>query len=57
MVHCSECGEELTEASDVEFLDLDAKISGLFRSSKRFYVVGCNNCGATIGSGVAGGGD
>jgi predicted nucleic-acid-binding Zn-ribbon protein len=57
MVHCPECGEELTEESDVEFLDLDAKISGLFRSSKRFYVVGCNHCGAAIGSGVAGGGD
>lgn len=56
MVHCTECGEELTEESDVEFLDLDAQIAGLFRSSKRFYVVGCNNCGAAIGSGVAGGG-
>ena len=57
MVHCAECGEELIEASDVKFEDLDAKVSGLFRSSKRFYVVGCNNCGAAIGSGVAGGGD
>ena len=40
----------------MEFVDLDAKMAGLFRSSKRFYVVACENCGAAIGSGVAGGG-
>lgn len=56
MVHCPECDGEIAEESDVEFLDLDAKMAGLFRSSKRFYVVACNNCGAAIGSGVAGGG-
>lgn len=56
MVHCPECQAEITEESDVEFNDLDAKIAGLFRSSKRFYVVGCSSCGAAIGSGVAGGG-
>ena len=56
MVHCPECDGEITEESDVEFLDLDAKMAGLFRSSKRFYVVACKNCGAAIGSGVAGGG-
>jgi len=55
MVHCSECESEITEIEDVEFLDLDAKMTGLFRSSKRFYVVACDACGATIGSGVAGG--
>ncbi len=57
MVHCPECGETFTGASDVEFQDLDATMSGIFRSSKRFYVVGCSNCGTAIGSGVAGGGD
>jgi len=57
MVHCPECDGEIAEESDVDFVDLDAKMSGLFRSSKRFYVVACNNCGAAIGSGVAGGGD
>jgi transcription elongation factor Elf1 len=56
MVHCPECDGEISEESDVEFLDLDAKMAGLFRSSKRFYVVACNDCGAAIGSGVAGGG-
>jgi predicted nucleic-acid-binding Zn-ribbon protein len=56
MVHCPECDGEIAEESDVEFVDLDAKMAGIFRSSKRFYVVACNNCGAAIGSGVAGGG-
>jgi ribosomal protein S27E len=56
MVHCPECEEEITEESDVEFVDLDARMAGMFRSSKRFYVVACNGCGAAIGSGVAGGG-
>jgi predicted nucleic-acid-binding Zn-ribbon protein len=56
MVHCPECDGEIADESDVEFVDLDAKMAGIFRSSKRFYVVACNNCGAAIGSGVAGGG-
>ena len=56
MVHCPECDGEIAEEKDVEFVDLDAKMAGLFRSSKRFYVVACENCGAAIGSGVAGGG-
>lgn len=56
MVHCPECEAEISDESDVEFVDLDAKMAGLFRSSKRFYVVACNNCSAAIGSGVAGGG-
>lgn len=56
MVHCPECDGEIAEESDVEFVDLDAEMAGLFRSSKRFYVVACNNCGGAIGSGVAGGG-
>ena len=56
MVHCPECDGEIAEEEDVEFVDLDAKMAGLFRSSKRFYVVACENCGAAIGSGVAGGG-
>ena len=55
MVHCPECESEIASESDVEFVDLDSKMSGIFRSSKRFYVVACNNCGAAIGSGVAGG--
>jgi len=57
MVHCPECDGEIASESDVEFVDLDSKMSGIFRSSKRFYVVACSNCGAAIGSGVAGGGD
>jgi predicted nucleic-acid-binding Zn-ribbon protein len=56
MVHCPECESEIDTAEDVEFQDLDAKMAGLFRSSKRFYVVACNECGVAIGSGVAGGG-
>ena len=55
MVHCPECESEIASESDVEFVDLDSKMSGIFRSSKRFYVVACNDCGAAIGSGVAGG--
>lgn len=56
VVHCSECIGEIAEESDVEFVDLDAEMAGIFRSSRRFYVVACNDCGATIGSGVTGGG-
>jgi transcription elongation factor Elf1 len=56
MVHCPECDHEMTDESDVEFLDVDAKMAGLFKSSKRFYVVACGECGVAIGSGVAGGG-
>jgi predicted nucleic-acid-binding Zn-ribbon protein len=56
MVHCPECDGTIAEESDVEFVDLDSKMAGLFRSSKRFYVVACSDCGAAIGSGVAGGG-
>jgi predicted nucleic-acid-binding Zn-ribbon protein len=55
MVHCPECEGEIADQEDVEFVDMDAKMAGLFRSSKRFYVVACNECGAAIGSGVAGG--
>ncbi|QIQ75083.1 hypothetical protein GL213_00085 [Halogeometricum borinquense] len=53
MVHCPECETELTEQGDVEFVDLGAE-TGFFKASKRFYIVGCNECGAAIGSGVAG---
>ena len=56
MVHCPECDADIAEESDVEFVDMDSKIQGIFRSAKRFYVVACNDCGAAIGSGVAGGG-
>ncbi|WP_187347744.1 hypothetical protein [Haloplanus rubicundus] len=56
MVHCPECDADIAEESDVEFVDMDSKMAGLFRSSKRFYVVACNDCGTAIGSGVAGGG-
>jgi predicted nucleic-acid-binding Zn-ribbon protein len=56
MVHCPECDTDIAEESDVEFVDMDSEIAGLFRSSKRFYVVACNDCGAAIRSGVAGGG-
>jgi hypothetical protein len=56
MVHCPECDGDIASEEDVEFVDLDASMAGLFRSSKRFYFVACNNCGAAIGSGVAGGG-
>ena len=53
MVHCPECEATLDGQSDVEFVDLGAE-TGFFRASKRFYVVGCGECGAAIGSGVAG---
>jgi predicted nucleic-acid-binding Zn-ribbon protein len=53
MVHCSECETTLSEQSDVEFIEMDSK-KGIFKASKRFYLVACNNCGAAIGSGVAG---
>jgi predicted nucleic-acid-binding Zn-ribbon protein len=56
MVHCPECETEIADESDVQFLDIDSKMAGIFKSSKRFYVVACDDCGVAIGSGVAGGG-
>jgi predicted nucleic-acid-binding Zn-ribbon protein len=56
MVHCPECEASIEEEQDVTFMDVDSKMEGIFRSSKRFYVVGCADCGAAIGTGVAGGG-
>ncbi|ELZ98184.1 hypothetical protein C440_03013 [Haloferax mucosum ATCC BAA-1512] len=53
MVHCPECEKTFEDASDVEFLDMDST-SGFFTAAKRFYLVACGNCGAAIGSGVAG---
>ncbi|NHN43298.1 hypothetical protein G9C85_16900 [Halorubellus sp. JP-L1] len=53
MVHCPECDATLAEETDVEFADFGAK-SGFFKASKRFYLVACGDCGAAIGSGVAG---
>ncbi|WP_202904514.1 hypothetical protein [Haloarcula rubripromontorii] len=53
MVHCPECDAEMTDRDDVEFLDMDST-TGFFKASKRFYLVACGNCGAAIGSGVAG---
>jgi len=31
MVHCPECESEIASESDVEFVDLDSKMSGIFR--------------------------
>lgn len=53
MVHCPECGADMADQDDVDFLDVEAR-SGFFRASKRFYVVGCGECGVAIGGGVAG---
>ncbi|WP_170082538.1 hypothetical protein [Haloarcula rubripromontorii] len=53
MVHCPECDAEMTDREDVEFLDMDST-TGFFTASKRFYLVACGECGAAIGSGVAG---
>ena len=54
MVHCPECESEILDQSDIDFIDMDSNV-GIFKASKRFYVVACNDCGAAIGSGVAGG--
>lgn len=53
MVHCPECDATLAARDDVEFVDLGSEV-GFIRASKRFYIVGCGQCGAAIGSGVAG---
>jgi ribosomal protein S27E len=53
MVRCPECDATLDSEGDVEFADMGAE-SGFFRASKRFYLVACGDCGAAIGSGVAG---
>lgn len=43
----------MTDQDNVEFLDMEST-TGFFTASKRFYLVACGNCGAAIGSGVAG---
>lgn len=53
MVHCPECDATLSDQSDVEFVDMGAK-TGVFKASKRFYLVACGNCDAAIGGSVAG---
>jgi ribosomal protein S27E len=53
MVHCPECDATLNRQEDVEFADMGAE-TGFFKASKRFYLVACGDCGAAIGSGVAG---
>jgi len=53
MVHCPACDAELTDQDAVEPLGM-AATTGCFTASKRFYLVACDNCGAAIGSGVAG---
>jgi len=53
MVHCPECDAEMADQDDVAFLDMEST-TGFFTASKRFYLVACDNCGAAIGSGVAG---
>lgn len=53
MVHCPECQSTLEEASDLEFVETDAE-TGFLKASKRYYLARCADCGATIGSGVAG---
>ncbi|KTG11514.1 hypothetical protein AUR64_03140 [Haloprofundus marisrubri] len=53
MVHCPECKTTLSDESDIEFIETDA-VSGFFKASKRFYIAECVDCGANLGSGVAG---
>jgi predicted nucleic-acid-binding Zn-ribbon protein len=53
MVHCPECEATLDAEQDVDFVEM-AATSGIFKPSKRFYVVACDECGAAIGGGVAG---
>lgn len=53
MVHCPECDAILADESDIEFAEMDAT-TGFLAASKRFYVADCADCGATLGSGVAG---
>lgn len=53
MVHCPDCGTTLANETDVEFGETDAT-TGFIAASKRFYVVNCAECGANLGSGVAG---
>jgi len=54
MVHCPECHATLESPEAVEFVDMETD-SGIFEVTKRFYIAACADCGAAIGSGVAGG--
>jgi hypothetical protein len=55
MVGCQECGATFEREQDLEFVDLDVEQNWLsFQSPKRFYVTACADCGAIIGTGVAG---
>lgn len=53
MVHCPECRTSLDTEADIVFEEVDSKL-GFVEASKRFYTASCAECGANIGSGVAG---
>jgi predicted nucleic-acid-binding Zn-ribbon protein len=53
MVHCQECRTTLASPDDIAFREVDSS-TGFIKASKRFYVAECAECGAAIGSGVAG---
>jgi hypothetical protein len=54
MVHCPECGTPMGEATDLEFLGVDATPPGGRDGEAGFYIVACDGCGAAIGTGTGG---
>lgn len=55
MAQCPECSATFESEQDLTFEDIDVESNILsFESAKRFYVTACNECGAIVGTGVAG---
>ncbi len=55
MARCPECDATFNGEQDLSFEDIEVESNILsFQSAKRFYVTACNECGAIIGTGVAG---
>jgi len=55
MAQCPECSATFESEGDLTFEDIDAAANILsFESAKRFYVTACGQCGAIVGTGVAG---
>jgi predicted nucleic-acid-binding Zn-ribbon protein len=52
---CPECDASIEESADLIFQDVGSTSGVLsLQTAKRFYVTACANCGAVVGTGVAG---
>jgi predicted nucleic-acid-binding Zn-ribbon protein len=55
MAHCPGCGNTVSTARDVTFIDMgaDGFLSGDMSKASRYYVMSCGQCNRMLGGGVA----